>query len=185
MVCVILSLSELFCWKQLPAAGNEADETLWVRKTKTSGLKKIKGSKDCFFVVGLVRPPRCSKSKTTAIQRRFADMLSQLTLQQLICLVLSFLWRSCMATTLFVLFLPTQIPDCPLHTLSPRRHQFTSGDRVSSESGSRPRWDWPYEHRWTAACLRVPPTGPGYHTGNVAEFRLTFIMFIGCRSAGP
>lgn len=186
MVCFILSLPELFCWKQLPAAGNEVDETLWVRKTKTSGLKKIKGSKDCFFMVGLVRPPRCAKSKTAAIRRRFADTLSQLTLQQFVCLVLCLIFINVhMATTLLVLFLPTLIPECPLHALSPRRHQFTSGDRVSSESGSRPRWDRPYEHRWTAACLGVPPTRPGYHTGNVAEFRFTFILLTGCRIAGP
>lgn len=60
--------------------------------------------------------------------------------------------------------------------LSSLRHQFTSGDCVSSEPGSRSRWDRPYEHRWTAACLRVPPTGPGYHTGIVAVFRLTLIL---------
>lgn len=70
--------------------------------------------------------------------------------------------------------LPFQMPDrLPLFLLC--RNQFTSGDCVSSESGSRPRWNRPHEHWWTAACPGVPTTGPGYHTGNAAEPRSTFI----------
>lgn len=87
----------------------------------------------------------------------------------LINLTSLYLFSSCRLTfpTVFLLSL-----------FSPRRHQFTSGDRVSRESGSRPWWDWPHEHRWTAACLRVSPTWAGHHTGNVAEITLAFIHVI-------
>lgn len=81
-----------------------------------------------------------------------------------------------MATTFLTLFLLSWLSSGSL--LCPHRHQFTSGDCVFSESGSRPRRDRPYEHRWTAACLRVPPTWPGHHTGNVPEIMLAFIQFI-------
>lgn len=55
-------------------------------------------------MVGLVRPPRCAKSKTAAIRRGFADTLSQLTLQQFVCLVLCLIFINVhMATTLLVL----------------------------------------------------------------------------------
>lgn len=53
----------------------------------------------------------------------------------------------------------------PWMPLSPCRHQFTSGDCLSGESGCRPRWDRPHEHRRAAACVGVPPTRPGHHTG--------------------
>lgn len=49
------------------------------------------------------------------------------------------------------------------------RHQSTSRGCVSCESRSRPRWNWPYEHRWTVTCLRVPSTWLGHYSGIVFQ----------------
>lgn len=97
-------------------------------------------------------------------------------------------WTGCILTFLWGQFFLFPSFDChiagllcnpPWMPLSPCRHQFTSGNRLSGESGCQPRWDRPHEHRWTAACVGVPPTGPGHHTGKSAGFKVSqFLCYL-------
>lgn len=114
-------------------------------------------------MAGLARPPNLWGNKLISKQELFVPTLLSCSHDVFI-----------MGWPPSLILVSFQMPD-RLHLFLLCRNQFTSGDCVSSESGSRPRWDRPHEHRWTAARPGVPTTGPGYHTGDAAELRSTFI----------